>query len=436
MWVYWITLGALSIILYFPYKRLFSKELALRAAVATFILGLFYPLLQARLSFWQTFFCLGLLLLFLGVTISRKHPQWDKDDTSEPRLSSPEEQTFTELNQDKIIDRAAKTSLPELNPIIPVQSQQDEEPEIEYIPSIEDILIDNKKEVATNIVADTAPKLPEQKEPALEIYPVDSKVETLPQSSEQEAYEDTYQSPQEVVLEENICHVTVDEPTDLNEGYKEIIQNEASDMPISKLDIDSLDIQYEQESPYQSNSDNNTFELPVNEDIDQDIDAEIIQPEPVETCDASEQHSEVYEVAPEPSQTPITVAVNTQQLLAEGLRLSQNKNYTQAVRYFNQVLSSNPGQDILYLTVSELSSLYQHLGLYQMASDIIKTFIEQPNLMNHPGLKHLSQKMKFIECLIYLLKRDNYGQIPYNEVPEAVRREAFDNSLNIKRLFS
>lgn len=472
MWVYWITLGSLSIILYFPYKKLFSKELALRASVATFIVGLFYPLLQARLSFWQTFVCLGLLLLFLGVTISRKHPQWDKDGSSDAELSSPEDHTFTELKQDKIVDRDEITFLPESDPIFAVQGQQDDKPEIEYIPSIEDILIESKKELPMDIAENTEFNLLSQQEPSPEIYPDAKKVGAQPENNEQDEVCENIDQSQDVIVEEvdsnesyledkqelllqiksgdksfDASPINDDQSdlcNDLNQSIQEVISENYSCENLNQETQDTED--FLPESNEEVNPDNINISLAFEQSEDNSKETNLLQEQlsdqnnsqldPSITCDFSEQPSESYEVDTEPSQNQNKISYNTQQLLAEALRLAKSKNYAQAVRYFNQVISSNPEQDILYLTVSELSSLYQHLGLYQMASDIIKTFIEHPNLTNHPGLKHLIQKMKFIEYLTYLLKRDNYGQIPYDEVPESVRREAFDNSLNIKRLIS
>ena len=123
--------------------------------------------------------------------------------------------------------------------------------------------------------------------------------------------------------------------------------------------------------------------------------------------------------------------LTAESLLIEGIRLSKEKNFPQAVRYFNKVLKSQPEQELQYLAVYELSSLYQHLGLYSMALDIISTFCGNSCLKNHPGMNNLVQKSRYIQCLTDLLDKYQYGQIPYEMIPEEVRKKAFINFLKL-----
>ncbi|MEG6520430.1 hypothetical protein [Desulfotomaculum sp. 1211_IL3151] len=146
--------------------------------------------------------------------------------------------------------------------------------------------------------------------------------------------------------------------------------------------------------------------------------------EPIDIVETSEV------VTPPKEQPPADIEVTPQSLLTQGIRFVRLKQYALAVRSFNKIFNYNPSSEILYLTIGELSSLYQYIGLYPMASDIIQSFMTHPDLQGHPGLEPLKAKLRFIQCLNSLLTTGGYHQIPYEQVPEAIRREAYINSLN------
>jgi hypothetical protein len=120
---------------------------------------------------------------------------------------------------------------------------------------------------------------------------------------------------------------------------------------------------------------------------------------------------------------------DTTDLLIEGMRLVKLKFYPEAIRNFHKVINSDSGPDQLYLAVAELSTVYQNLGLYKPASDIISILIEHPKLQNHPGKAILEQKLKFILSLLSLLETNNLGYISYEQVPDKIRSKAYANSL-------
>ncbi|SHE72780.1 hypothetical protein [Desulforamulus putei] len=396
MWVYWLTLGSLSIVLYFPYKKFFTKPVALRASIATFIIGMIYPLLQVKLSVAQTFFSIGLLLLFLGVTIARNHPYWDAEE--------PEETSQTNRSPDTTGNEWVGSGMPDMqHPVVQEETVPEEIKGRETVCGTGELTV----------------KSEEQAEP---VAPGESHEEMKP--CKQQAVVSPEEEPSEIVMvggEDNLPTVVAEESApsrdvlepDVPEPLQtsDYISGDTRD-PEDVSREDSLLIQTLQETEH-------TPDTSLKTDIAED----------------ASQTSGLAEDLPAASTTGES-SQSPKSLLVEGLRLAKCKQYAQAVRHLNKVVAYGADPELLYLAISELSSIYQHLGLYPMALEIINAFAEHPSLKEHPGMANLKQKARFIRCLMDLLSRDRYGHIPYEQVPEAVRREAFDNSLNIKHLIS
>ena len=341
MWVYWLSLGALTVLLFFPYKKIFSTSIAIRASIATFILGFIYPLLQAALSLWQVGMIIGVLLLLLGVIISKIDPRWNASknmDTLEPEqmvAEAPEQSVEGQV----VWEYALRQELHQERHVNAIATETESSIMLEQIPSVDDVLAESP------VMA----KEPLLEEPVISEEPV---AELLPEEL--------------VMPEEPVVELLPEEPV------------------------------MQQEEP--------AAELPPEEPA---------MPE---------------EPATEPSsQQAFAASSSPRTLLVEGLRLAKQQQYAQAIRHFQKVVADQTEPELLYLAICELSSLYQHLGLYPMASEIIGAFENHPVLRQHPGMGNLKQKRKFIQCLITLLNRDQHGHIPYAEVPAAVRREAFDS---------
>ncbi|AEF93737.1 hypothetical protein Desca_0857 [Desulfotomaculum nigrificans CO-1-SRB] len=383
MWIYWVTLGSVSAILYFPNKRLFSKKIALTSSVAIFVLGALYPLLQTKLFLWQVLLIFGCIITALAVYFGNLQQPDNTSQTAEDKtvtvsgkpekspapLDEPEIGTEEQPEFHQYIDKA----------VLPDLAVSDTNPEL--------LTSGTTKPGEVNPNAITMEQLTVT-EP-VQIEEVAATAEVIP---EQTPIED--ESTEEELVEESVKKLE-----------EELAEEALSEEVLAEADLtDDLLIQA-----------NLTEEVPLHADVTQEVVSEEDLPEeiPVE----GELTQEAF-VEPSP-----------QDLLAEGLRQVRLKNYPEAVRHFNQVVTSTTEPELIYMAVSKLSSVYQHLGLYPLAAQIIKAFMEQPDLKNHPGMNHLEQKMRFIYCLTELLDSHRLGHIPYDQVPESVRREAFINSL-------
>lgn len=116
---------------------------------------------------------------------------------------------------------------------------------------------------------------------------------------------------------------------------------------------------------------------------------------------------------------------SAKELLIEGMHLVKTQNFSEAVQYFKRVLKAEPELEIKFLTISELCSLYQQLGLYNLAIDIITVHSQDYQLKNHPGMIRLMQKSLYIQCLITLLVKYDCGPMPYDHISEGIKKEAF-----------
>ncbi len=136
---------------------------------------------------------------------------------------------------------------------------------------------------------------------------------------------------------------------------------------------------------------------------------------------------EVYIVDMQEKETKDEVLPNEsyQSIMAKGLLYRKNQEFSKAIHCFRKVIFLNPPPELLYLVINELSSVYQYLGFYSMASDIIELFIKQPTLKSHPGAENLRQKMKFINTLNKLLIDCCPENVPYEQIPKTVLKEAF-----------
>ncbi len=347
MWVYWLTLGVITAILYFPVKILFSSNTAKATSIATFCLGLLYPFLQSKLTGGQISITFGLVLVSLGIVISKEKNYKKK----------PAERACVEASdgQDNVV-----TEVPGIN-LTETEELDDPGKASEPCPPL---LIDSPEQTAVNqdITAETM-----LSEDTLELEP-------------------SLEPSKEIACEAEMV----------------------STQPITSVEIlPALEVPPEE-----------AFESETCEEIYKSVESTVEKiSEPEIEIEETFEHEPLEVVSPEAS------------LLAEGLRLSRQRDYTGAVRSLNQVVKAGPEPELLYVAVSELSSVYQHLGLYTMASQLIAAFANHPDLKSHPGLENLKQKMKYISSLENLLQNRQLGHIPYDQVPNNVRREAYANSL-------
>lgn len=129
-------------------------------------------------------------------------------------------------------------------------------------------------------------------------------------------------------------------------------------------------------------------------------------------------------VTSEPDESPPTVT----ELVSRALRLAKQRDHAAAVRLLQDALKQDPSPYLTGLIVSELSSIYQHLGQYWMAQMLLRVFLARPGVEQHMLTPILREKLTFCEHLTRLLHKHNLGQPPYDRIPEEVKQEAFSRT--------
>ena len=113
------------------------------------------------------------------------------------------------------------------------------------------------------------------------------------------------------------------------------------------------------------------------------------------------------------------------ELITKGLSHSRQENYNQAIKLLFEALKQQPEPALTYIIVSELSTLYQHVGMYNQATNILAAFIKHKDMKGHPGLAAWQKKLEFLVALGETLKDNKLSNIPYNKVPEHLKKQAF-----------
>ncbi|MEG6614914.1 hypothetical protein V6C27_00535 [Peptococcaceae bacterium 1198_IL3148] len=126
---------------------------------------------------------------------------------------------------------------------------------------------------------------------------------------------------------------------------------------------------------------------------------------------------------------PVVEVLTVQQLVSKGLSQSRLGNYNDAVKLLMEALKQQPEPMLKYLAVSEISTIYQHLGIYQFAANLLVAYIKESDLQQHPGLKAWREKLVYLNIMIDLLKENKLPSLPYNQVPDFIKKKAFSMTL-------
>lgn len=150
------------------------------------------------------------------------------------------------------------------------------------------------------------------------------------------------------------------------------------------------------------------------------------QPEVLE--EEQEVLEEKQEVLLQPEVQDKPVELTAKEFVARGLTNSREGDYNEAIKLLLKALKLQPELKLKYLAVSEISTLYQHLGMYFMAANILAAYINQKDFKKHPGLKTWQKKLIFLNVITKLLKENKLPNLPYKQVPDFIKKRAFNQS--------
>ena len=101
------------------------------------------------------------------------------------------------------------------------------------------------------------------------------------------------------------------------------------------------------------------------------------------------------------------------------------EDWLEAVRLFNAALASSCDRDLQGLIVAELSTVYQQLGRYAMAADLIEAFLEAHSHIPAASASALREKMVFNRYLHHALEKAGTPGLRYSVVPDLIKKRAY-----------
>lgn len=250
----------------------------------------------------------------------------------------------------------------------------------------------------------------------------------------------------ESVLEKQQQVDVVEEQLELKETTEEIIENqlafeEQADDELNITPANNLEIQNEQTEKNKINDQIDDVKPIEYEDKDipdaneNEAQTDIITDKDIspdeETPARVEPRQEVQQAAEQeiPKVTEEPIKLTAKELISRGLTNSRQGNYNQAIKLLLEALKQQPEPILKYVAVSELSTIYQQIGIYHLASNIITAYINQNDLKGHPGLKAWKEKVMFLANLTSVLKENKLPNLPYNRVPDFIKKKAFSMTL-------
>ncbi|WP_051688037.1 hypothetical protein [Desulfofalx alkaliphila] len=124
--------------------------------------------------------------------------------------------------------------------------------------------------------------------------------------------------------------------------------------------------------------------------------------------------------------------LSDKELITQGMAQSRQGNYNHAIRLMFKALKRQPEPALKYIIVSELSTLYQQVGMYHQAVQILAAYINYHELKGHSGIRAWREKLEFLTTLEEILKENKMANLPYGQVPDGLKQKAF--AITLKRL--
>jgi len=114
-----------------------------------------------------------------------------------------------------------------------------------------------------------------------------------------------------------------------------------------------------------------------------------------------------------------------EELVRQAVNRVKQEDFLEAVRLFNAALASSCDRDLQGLIVAELSTVYQQLGRYAMAADLIEAFLEAHSHIPAASATALREKLVFNRYLHRALEKAGTPGLRYSVVPDLIKKRAY-----------
>ena len=143
--------------------------------------------------------------------------------------------------------------------------------------------------------------------------------------------------------------------------------------------------------------------------------------------------AKVIETFPDEDKFSPSRDVEKDDYISSGFRAKSAGDLAGAVKYFITALQTNQEQQITAALALEISAIYQELGQYFQAGIIMKSVMEQENVINDFTLRQtLQSQLIYLDTLTKLLRITEMTNAPYSKIPNIIKIKA--NLETAKRL--
>jgi len=164
-------------------------------------------------------------------------------------------------------------------------------------------------------------------------------------------------------------------------------------------------------------------ELPASDGVLPELsDVDALEPEFIEQVAASRENLDYEEL------DTATAATNDDIIndcISAGFEAKARGDLDVAVNYFFKAFRLNKGQQVSTVLAMEIGAVYQELGQYLQAGMIIKSVLEQEDLIHDFDLKQkLKSQLVYIDTLVELLRIAKIPNAPYSKIPNLIKMKA------------
>lgn len=126
-----------------------------------------------------------------------------------------------------------------------------------------------------------------------------------------------------------------------------------------------------------------------------------------------------------------TAPVAAGDLVNRALAAARRRDFVRAVTLLTEALRLRPEPALEWVIVAHLSDIYQHLGQYRLAAELISAFLSMRQAGDHPLIPILWQKETFCRSLDRLLTHRGTPNLAYASVPENLKGLAFREAMAV-----
>ncbi|MCL0106464.1 hypothetical protein M1N78_01965 [Peptococcaceae bacterium] len=401
-----VTFGITTVVFLFI-KKYFSILVSLLMSLSSFVLLSLFSFLIVNLGMWRSIFVYSVVIIMIGIVLAYKiHKEQDRDDLSASVAIGGVDVPIGDLNNNDNEDISMKNV-----------SRQKSDGELSY--SLASIPKGSSHAEITRTLT-----VNDDFELGNELQRSEFEHSNKNKLSPQEARKEKGNKREEntAIVEYGECEIeeSVDEKASKNTDFsvKETVEEkETIGRCIEKNDIEG------QPKEVQGSDEKKSIE----EIEGRDSEVESVEEGVGDIIEEDESKIDESKIIEEKNRDNEgnNSGLSAKELTASALNYYQSNDYKEALRMFLEALKKDPDIELKYVIVSKLSTIYQQLGMYELANEVLSLYLEKKDFKKHPNINILQTKRLFLSNIIRLLKENNIPSLPYEKLPDYIKKKAF-----------